>query len=187
MQSANTVKFLFRKHITSYQAKLHTRTRHSRYKKAVQVSMRVGTFSKAILLHCKVTMQADKCNSLWLIFGRLRFRLSVRIPTILIFFVFLSVPRAKFRQCLKIRPSLLLLTSFPIQYSLINITFDKWPPQLSFSAGPGALYRYPKLHMSPNSVHCINLSFTCRRPRCTKRSLCTFFITKNLKSPRPGL
>jgi len=68
MQSANTVKFLFRKHVTSYEAKLQTRMRHSRCeeKKAVQVSMilRVGTFSKAILLHCKVITQADNYNSL---------------------------------------------------------------------------------------------------------------------------
>lgn len=33
MQSANIVKFLFRKHVISYEAKLHMRARHSRCKK----------------------------------------------------------------------------------------------------------------------------------------------------------
>jgi len=68
MQSANKhCEVLFRKHVTSYEEKLPTRMRHSKCKKkAVQVSiiLRVGTFSKAILLHCKVTTQADNYNIL---------------------------------------------------------------------------------------------------------------------------
>jgi hypothetical protein len=171
MQSANTVKFMFRKHCHQLWGEItNAHTPLQAFKKSTtsvndNEKLRVGTFSKAILLHCKVTMQADKCDSLWLIFGRLEFRLGHQPSWYFSWFShFLRQNLGTVSQnqatpaSSNILPNLLFTYHPNIRQMAASVTLQCWirwavrTPSTSHVTEPGALYER-LFYMTPASVH----------------------------------